>query len=109
MGLYLAVATSLLSIPTYLTGEPAAEIAESLPEVSEFFMEDHEEAALFALVALELCGALALWGLVGLRQAEIPRWLAIGVLVGAIVSFGLTTWTAYLGGQIRHTELRSEF
>ena len=109
VALYFAVATSLLAIPTYLTGKSAEQIAESLPEVSNFIMEDHEETALFALVALELCGALALGGLVAFRQAETPKWLARGLLVGLIISLSLTAWTAYLGGQIRHTEARSDF
>ena len=109
VSLYFAVATSLLAIPTYFTGRFAEEIVESLPEVSEIIMEDHEEAALFALVALELCGALAIAGLIAFRQAEVPKWFAISVLVGLVVSFGLTAWTANLGGQIRHTEARSDF
>ena len=109
VALYFAVATSLLAIPTFITGQYSEEIAESLPEVSEFFIEDHEDAALFALVALEACGVLALAGLVVHRRGDIPRWLAISVLVGLIISFGLTVWTANLGGQIRHTEARSDF
>lgn len=106
VALYFAVATSLLAIPTFITGQYSEEIAESLPEVSEFFIEDHEDAA---LVALEACGVLALAGLVVHRRGDIPRWLAISVLVGLIISFGLTVWTANLGGQIRHTEARSDF
>lgn len=109
VALYFAVATSLFAIPTFITGQYSEEIAESLPEVSEFIMEDHEDAALFALVGLELCGTFALWGLIAFRQAEIPKWIVTGVLVGFIISFGLTAWTAHLGGQIRHTETRSDF
>jgi uncharacterized membrane protein len=110
VALGFAVAMSLFTIPTYLTGDPAREVAETLPGVSEFLMDDHEEAALLSLVGLELCGALALGGLVVFRQAEeMPKWLVTSVLVGLVISFGLTASTAYLGGQIRHTEVHSDY
>jgi hypothetical protein len=52
---------------------------------------------------------LALAGLVVHRQWDIPGRLAISVLIGFIISFGLTVWTANLGGQVRHTEARADF
>jgi hypothetical protein len=56
--LALFVGLALVAIPTYLTGAPAESVVEGLPGVSEAIIEQHEEAALIALVALELLGRL---------------------------------------------------
>jgi len=99
---------AVLALPVYFTGAPAAERVEELPGVSEAFIERHEEAALIALVGVELLGILAIGGLVlSRRRNPIPTWLAIAVLLLSIAVGGWMAWTANLGGQIRHTEIRS--
>ena len=42
--------TSLSVIAVFLTGEPAEEIIEHLPGVTEALIEVHEEAGLFSLI-----------------------------------------------------------
>lgn len=102
------VLISLLTIPAYLTGEPAEKLVEHLPGVSEALIESHEEAALVAFIALGLTGALALVGLIWFRRrTTLPTWLTAAALLLTSVSVGLMARTANLGGEIRHTEIRA--
>ena len=107
LGLFVAMA--VVTIPTYLSGEPAEEVIESAVADAEQWVEPHEEAALIAgtlTVLLGLLAAVALMRAGG--SADIPRVLALATLVLALVASGALAWTADLGGQIRHTELRNQ-
>lgn len=107
--LWLFILSALVALPTYFTGEPAEETVERLPGVSHAIIESHEEAALFALLAIEVLGVLALAALFLYRRSEnLARLLVLASLVVALVAGGLMGWTANLGGQIRHTEIRSQ-
>lgn len=109
-GLVFLVAVAVISIPVYLTGEPAEEIVEQLAGVSEAALEAHEDAALVSLIALEVIGALALFGLIAERRRQPPpRWLAPTLLALVIAVTGWVGWTSYLGGQIAHPEARADF
>lgn len=103
------VILAVMGTLAYLTGEPAEELAESLPGVSESVIEPHEEAALLATIALGAVGGAALAGLIAFRGAAsaIPMGFARLVLVFALVPAAAMGYTANLGGQIRHTEIRS--
>lgn len=95
------------SLVVYLTGEPAEEAVERLAGVSESLIEQHEEAALVATIAMGAAGALALLATIVFRRKAIPRGIVGGGLVVALLIIGLMGYTANLGGQIRHTEIRS--
>jgi hypothetical protein len=45
VSLAVFVITAVVALPVYFTGEPAEEIVEHLPGVSESLIERHEEAA----------------------------------------------------------------
>lgn len=102
-----SAALAVVALVVYLTGEPAEEAVENLPGVSDAIIERHEDAALLATIAMGSFGALALGALVRFRRRAIPLWVTAS---GLIASIGLTAvmgWTANLGGQIRHSEIRS--
>jgi hypothetical protein len=102
------VVVSLLTLPAYFSGEKAEDIVERLPGVSNEIMEEHEEAALPALLAIEGAGVLALAGLVlGRGGRPLPRFAVIGALVFGLAGFGLVVRAANLGGQVHHAELRA--
>lgn len=101
------VVTALFAVAIYLTGEPAEEVVEHLPGVSESAIEQHEESALASLIAIELLGLAALAGLaVRGRFASLSGRLVIASLLLAVVAGVLVARTANLGGRIRHTEIR---
>jgi hypothetical protein len=102
------VIMALLAIPVYLTGEPAEELAEKLPAITESVIEPHEDAAKTAFALILAVGAVALLGLVVLRKKAVPQWFAISVLALSLPAAGALAWTANLGGKIRHTEIRSD-
>lgn len=105
-GLWLLVIVGVTGGIVYLTGEPAEELVEDLAGVSEAVMERHEAAALWATIGAGLVGLVAFVGLVRWRTAELPRRYAATVLALTLGLTGLMGWTANLGGQVRHAEIR---
>lgn len=97
----------ILSVIVYLTGGSAEEAVERLPGVSEAVIEQHEEAALVAAIAIGVIGAFAAVLLFWFRRRLLPRAVVSAMLVGAVGVAGLMAYAANLGGQIRHTEIRS--
>ena len=105
LGLFAAL--GVITVIVYFTGEPAEEAIEKLPGFSETITERHEEFALLATIVLASFGALALSALAVFRGKSMPRWLTLFGLVVAIVSGAAMGYTAMLGGQVRHTEVRT--
>lgn len=102
------VISALVAIPAYMTGEPAEDGTRGLPGVSKAIVERHEEAAGFALGGVLALGALGLVGLIWFRGKRVmPLWFGGITLAGALIVSGLMAWTARLGGEVRHTEIRS--
>jgi hypothetical protein len=90
----------LLAIPAYLTGAAAHTVLQNQPDVSQQVIAAHQDAALLALIVMELTGLLAwvaLW--------RFRRWHHAGVLVLALVTFALMANAANIGGHIRHPEI----
>jgi len=106
LGLFVLIA--LVTIPVYLTGEPAEEMVEDIPGVAKAMIERHEDAALFSMIAVEVAGIIALAGLLLFRTKKgLGNLLAIVTLACSVVTGGLLAWTSNLGGQVRHTEISS--
>jgi hypothetical protein len=106
VALVLLMFGALMAIPVYLTGDPVEHVVEGLPGVREPGIEQHEAAALWSMILLGALGLTAAVGMTTYRSRPLPRGLAGVVLVGSLVVAGHMAWTAHLGGQIRHTELR---
>ena len=90
----------------FLTGEEAEHVAEKLPGVTEEWIHDHEEAAEKAIIGIMVLGLASLVGLLMNRRPSGGRITSWIVLVIALATFGITAYAAYLGGSIRHTEIR---
>ncbi len=104
----MLVVLALTAGAVYLTGEPAEEVVEDLPGVSEAVIEPHEEAAMVASLLLGAVGAIALGGLILARRGrELPARFAHVVLALAVLAAAAMGRTAFLGGHIRHTEIRA--
>jgi uncharacterized membrane protein len=93
----------LMAIPAYLTGSAAQFVIQDRPGVSQEVIAAHQDAALLALILMEITGLvawIALWR---------PRpWHHPGILVLAVVTFGLMASAANIGGHIRHPEILAE-
>ena len=107
-GFVLAAVLAVLTIPVYLSGEPAEEQVESASWYNAPRAEVHEERAEAALIVELVTGGLAILGLWLSRGGRPVRpatsWAVLFSLIVAAVLFG---FTAAAGGQIRHDEIRS--
>lgn len=108
VGLALFLVLALLTIVVYLTGEPAEERVERSAGVSKALIEEHETAALPALIAMEITGCISLIGLIlSFRTTKFANVGFAATLLLSILTFGLMARTGNLGGQIQHPEIRS--
>lgn len=106
LSLGLVLLAGLLAVPTYLTGEEAEDVVEDLAGVSHDRIEEHEDAGKMAAIGAGLLGLVALGGLLGFRRTPVPRTFTLVALVLTLSAAGWIGYTANLGGQIRHTEIR---
>lgn len=108
ISLVMFILAGAVILPVYYTGHEAEEIVEEKPAVSEMMLEQHEELAEITrgvLIGLGLVSLIALGWMY--RNGELPVWL-YGVVLGAsLIGCGYLGYTAYLGGQARHPEIRS--
>ena len=104
--LVMFVASAILAVPLYLTGGTAAGVVKGSPEYSDRVLEQHQAAAGIALAGCLVLGITALAGLILFRGRSVARWYGVILLAGALVVAGLVVWTANLGGQVRHSEIR---
>lgn len=89
----------------YFSGEPAEDAVEGIATVSHNFIEEHEDAAWFSFLGAIACGIIGVVGLVG-RTEPSRKWTMSMGLAAVSITFGLMSWTANLGGMVRHTEIR---
>ncbi len=104
------VAVALITIPAYVTGDAAAKalVESGASDISQSLIETHEGAALLSLIFMEITGAfawLALWNF--RRTTRLATSSAAVVLVFAVVTLGLVSRAANIGGEIRHPEIRA--
>ena len=107
LALWVALLAGLSVYPAYFTGDEAHEQVEDFPGFDHDSAHEHEEAAEFALVMLLVtAGAAAAALFLGRGDRTEPRWARGAVLLGLVVSTATVTRTAWIGGQIRHDEIR---
>jgi uncharacterized membrane protein len=92
----------------YLTGEGAEDAVEDLPGVSEAIMKQHEQFAMYALVSLIILGVVSILTLfLTYKKSTFANSFSKITLLISLISFALVAQTGNLGGQIRHTEIRT--
>lgn len=100
--------TALLTIPVYLTGDGAARIVRALPDVSRDMIREHDGAATYSIIVAELLGVVSLlaWWLTR-NGKKLATWMLVMVIVLSVLSSAIAMRTGYLGGQVRHSEVRA--
>lgn len=109
IALWIFAASAIITIPVYLTGDPAADIVRNLHDVSPHDIHEHDEAATYALIMSEILGVLSivmLW--IEKRKKITPPIFDYAIIFMTLFSFSVVARTAYLGGQIRHEEIRDK-
>lgn len=101
---------ALAAIAAMSTGEGAEEIAENISGITRNDIHQHEEAAeTFALLSYVLGGIslIAIWA--SFKQKSFSTIVTIATLVFVVVLLFFAKQTGTTGGEIRHTEIRSDY
>ena len=105
LALAVTLLTGLSTYPAFFTGDEAHEQLEKVQGFDDDMVEEHEEAADWALYAMLAAAAVAAAGLwVSRKDREVPRWAGLLTMVVLLWAFSVLARTAYLGGMIRHPE-----
>ena len=101
-------AIALMALPTYMTGYAAERALKDRPGFPTSLVEQHQSAALLALIFMEATGVVAWFGLWQRRKPTgMAPWSAPAVLVLAVITVGLMASAANVGGEISHPEIAS--
>ncbi len=103
---------TVLATGTYFTGHPAEVMLKHVPGVDgkalEKFIAPHEESGLVFLIAMSVAGVLSAAAMVSYGKKKIVNPTLLKILMAvSVVALLLAFRTAKLGGQIRHSEVRS--
>ena len=106
VGFIIAGLTAVIAVQS---GNAAEEIVESMPGISEGFIEEHEEAAETAQWLAVVLGGLAITTFyVMRRQYRYAKYMVGLLLIYSVAVGAMLTYTAYLGGKIMHPELSGD-
>ena len=99
---------ALSAIAAMATGEGAEEVVEQIGGIRESYIETHEETAeIFAVLGYALAGISLLGLLASFKQTTLSNILSVTTLAFAFVVLFFGKETGTTGGEIRHTEIRS--
>lgn len=88
------------------TGDAAEDAIRGFPGVKRQIIHAHEEMGDKAYILGIILGVLALIALIRWRRRAVPAGAALAALLATAFVGGAFVYTALLGGQIRHTEVR---
>jgi uncharacterized membrane protein len=97
----------ILGLLAYITGDPAGEMMETYPGITENIVEPHENFALVFFIGLM---AVSVFSIIGLYLAKtrghLLKRFALYLFIAALVTGVFGVITGYTGGTIRHTEIK---
>lgn len=103
------IIAAIASVIAFITGEEAEHLVESIAGIGTF-VEQHKEMAKPANFATVVLGVMAVAGVtIEIIKNRIPVFLKRTILLVSLIAVVLISYTAYLGGQIRHTEIRNNY
>ena len=100
------VLTAIAGAVADLSGDAAEDAIRGFPGVRREVIHAHEQMADKAYYLGIALGVLALIALIRWRRRAIPRGAALAAVLATAFVGGAFAYTALLGGQIRHTEVR---
>ncbi|MFT6966862.1 MAG: putative membrane protein [Marivirga sp.] len=100
---------ALTAIAAMSTGEEAEEVVENITGIDEQIIKVHEEAAETFAILLYILGGVSLIGLwANWKEKSFSNPVAIATIIFAVVVLFFAQQTGTTGGEIRHTEIRTE-
>lgn len=97
-GLVALLLAAVASVPAYVTGLTAADVAAARTFVEPSLVQTHRTWATWTAVASVSVGVFAAFSLLQPEDARLRRF----VLVSGMAAAALAGWTAFLGGKIVH-------
>jgi len=108
-GLATLVFAALTSALALLTGDPAGEVVNALPGTSESIVDYHENMAYMSLWFLIPSGVISAMAFYSIwKKEKAARNMVIAAMVLSVITAGMMAFVGKTGGQIRHSELRSQ-
>lgn len=105
----ILVFSALTSIAAFYTGEGAEEVVENISGINESLIHTHEESAELFFTSMLVLGAVSLLTIfLEVKRHKFSRYGFILALVLSALSIVLAQSVGTSGGEIRHTEIRSE-
>lgn len=108
-GLGTVVFAALMAGVAYMTGDPAEKAVEGLTDVAKSLVSRHEDIAtvgMYLLIPAGLMAALTLYSI--WKKERSVRFLIIIALILSLFSSGAMVYVGRTGGQIRHSEFRTD-
>ena len=91
------------------TGEGAEEAVENMPTVGKQIIHEHEEMAEKLAIVLYVLGVISIAGIyLNFKNHSKAKLVSYAALVVAIVGVFFAKETGTTGGEVRHTEIRSD-
>jgi uncharacterized membrane protein len=106
-GLITFIATAVIGIPAFLTGDGASETLKQLKIIPDNIIDSHEELGEKAIWVIEVLGMLSMVALfLDIRKNKYFRNVCLLILIFSVLTFVLMIFVGFSGGQIRLTELK---
>ena len=107
LGYSSIIGCAVAAAVAYYSGPEAYEQLEEILVTHKSWVEQHAVIARAAFVVLIINAVLAIQALLQFAQDEPPaRWLRWLIAIFLLAVCYLLAWSAHLGGEIRHTEIR---
>ena len=100
------IITAIAGAAANLSGQPAEDAIRGFPGVRREIIHAHEQMGDKAYYLAIILGVLALAALIRWRRRPIPASATLVAVLATAFVGGAFVYTALLGGQVRHTEIR---
>jgi uncharacterized membrane protein len=100
------IVTAIAGAAADLSGDAAEEAVKGLPGIRREIIDAHSQMGDKAYILADILGVLALIALVRWRRRPIPASATLAALLATAFVGGAMVYTGFLGGQVRHTEVR---
>ncbi|WP_298223345.1 hypothetical protein [Flavobacterium sp.] len=106
---FIFIVAALFAFASMSTGEGAEEMVEDLPSVGKQIIHEHEEMAEKLALVLYVLGAISILGLIlNIKNHSKAKLITYLALIFGIVAVYLGKETGTTGGEVRHTEIRTD-
>ena len=105
---FLFIVAAVFAAFSMGTGEGAEELVEDMPSVGKKIIHEHEEMAEKLALVLYVLGVVSLGGLfMNFKNHSKATLVSYAAVVVAVVGVFFAQQTGTTGGEIRHTEIRT--